>query len=260
MKPGASNSQISLYALELSVPGKSGTFGPFYEIWQGKGDRARGGRLRMTNGSGGDPGGDRLLQLLDLDDEPSACAEKPVPRNGERPPERLNKEKRELQVNEDIRFEYALKVSSHLHGRLRMRCWSKGEDRPSVYSMELKLPRGDNLPAVAGGSRRVGPPPSNNYWGPQKEPPKDFGADKLASIPYDVPRARAVNGLAKAGLTLHHLYEGALGIPGGGSGLCFGLRIDHVLLAIVEGDISATVGEPLMALMEVHIITHSILK
>jgi len=151
-------------------------------------------------------------------------------------------------------------VNAGLHGRLRMRCWSKGEDRPSVYTDELKMPRGDNLQAVAGtpgGTRRVGPPPSTNYWGPLKEPPKGFGAtltknaSALASIPYDVPRAYLINGLAEAGLALHDLYEGALGIPGGGSGLCFGLRIDHVLLAIAEGDITSTAKEPLMALMEV---------
>jgi hypothetical protein len=68
-------------------------------------------------------------------------------------------------------------------------------------------------------------------------------------IPYDVPRPHGGHELTLAGLTLHRFYE-ELGVVGGGCGLCCGLRIDHVLLAVTEGHIRATAHQPLMALME----------
>ena len=83
----------------------------------------------------------------------------------------------------------------------------------------------------------------------------------MAPVPYDVPQlADDAPGLQEAGAVLADFYR-EMGVVGGGGGVLFGLRIDHVLHAIVgtpttDGNSSpqrtvASLKEPLMALCEV---------
>ena len=83
----------------------------------------------------------------------------------------------------------------------------------------------------------------------------------MAPVPYDVPRLpKDLQGVAAAGEALAQFYR-ECGVDGGGGGELFGLRIDHILHAIVgtptfNGELApsrtdATLGEPLMALCEV---------
>ncbi len=83
----------------------------------------------------------------------------------------------------------------------------------------------------------------------------------MAPVPYDVPCLPTdVEGVVEAGDALARFFR-ECGVPGGGGGLLYDLRIDHVLHAIAgtptehgESSPGRTVtglGEPLMALAEV---------
>lgn len=172
---------------------------------------------------------------------------------------------------EEPLFEYFLAVDKGLFGRLRMRCWVHGEQRPSVYSAEVKLPRFQGKEATKDTARKTleearqvhllalnVPPRSLNAWGgegggsqgaPIKPTATDKASKKLAPVPYDVPMPTELPGLASAGARLAHFYID-LGISEGGQGLCFGLRIDHVMHALTNGELSAGVDAPLLCLLE----------
>ena len=194
-------------------------------------------------------------------------------------------------------FVYTLPVETALFGLLRIRCWAEGEVRPSHASNEVKLPRfggksdpnahkdperqmvdldrkthflslPQHVTSGKGVSYRIGNAPSKNAWGGDAMPPPPPPTDKerakgllMAPVPYDVPRLPPdTPGLQAAGDALARCYR-SLGVLGGGGGVLFGLRIDHVLHAVVgtpttDGQASprrtvATLGEPLLALMEV---------
>jgi hypothetical protein len=52
----------------------------------------------------------------------------------------------------------------------------------------------------------------------------------MAPVPYDVPRLpNDIEGLRVAGDELAAFYR-EMGVPGGGGGLLFGMRVDHVLV------------------------------
>ena len=194
-------------------------------------------------------------------------------------------------------FVYSLAVDAALFGLLRIRCWAEGEARPSRASNEVKLPRWggksdqnahkdpkrqmivqemkqyflslpQHVTSGKGVGYRIGNAPSKNAWGGNSMPPPPPQTDKekakgllMAPVPYDVPRLPPdTPGLKAAGDELARCYR-SLGVLGGGGGVFFGLRIDHVLHAVVgtpttDGQISprrtlATLGEPLLALIEV---------
>ena len=193
-------------------------------------------------------------------------------------------------------YTYSLKVDPKLFGRLRIRCWAEGEVRPSRYSPEVKLPRwvgkeeGDDSTRqvveaemkryfesftqhVTDGGKpaihRIGNAPSRHTWGGDAPPPPPPPTDKerakgviMARVPTDVPRLpiKQTAGLDEAAKELAAFYR-EVGAVGGGGGSVFGLRIDHVLHAIVgtptlHGQASprrtvATLEEPLIALAEV---------
>lgn len=186
---------------------------------------------------------------------------------------------------------YTLPVDPALFGYLRIRCWAEEEARPSRYSNEVKLPRWQgkekkkeqvdqsvedvmrqyfkNLPQhitdqSAGVWYRIGNVPSRNVWGGDgiPPPPKSEKASEpaMAPVPYDVPRLPNIPGLKESGSVLASFYK-EMGCDGGGGGVVFGLRIDHVLHAIVgtptlNGENApsrtvATLSEPLMAFCEI---------
>ena len=133
-------------------------------------------------------------------------------------------------------------------------------------------------------ANRIGNAPSRQGWGgdalllsaPSSEQYAQYGARPPAvamapvpvPVPYDVPRlpVRDTVGLAKAGAALAAQYR-SMGAEGGGGGLVFGLRIDHVLQAILgtptaNGQYSprrtlSTLQQPLMAMCEV--VYHDVL-
>ena len=129
-------------------------------------------------------------------------------------------------------------------------------------------------------ANRIGNAPSRQGWGgdalllsaPSSEQYAQYGARPpavaMAPVPYDVPRlpVRDTVGLAKAGAALAAQYR-SMGAEGGGGGLVFGLRIDHVLQAILgtptaNGQYSprrtlSTLQQPLMAMCEV--VYHDVL-
>ena len=115
---------------------------------------------------------------------------------------------------------------------------------------------------------RIGNQASKNVWGGDSMPPpppptkQEINRGQLmAPVPYDVPRLpKSIPDLEQAGATLASYYQ-EMGVHGGGGGMLFGLRIDHVLHAIVgtptiDGNSSpsrtaATLQQPLLALIEV---------
>ena len=166
-----------------------------------------------------------------------------------------------------------------------MRCWSADEARPSVYSGEAKLPRFLGKSGERDAQRRelesayaehygVATPRRRTPWGgPGASSLRDGGGDAgggggggggaadggrkkakkglvLAPVPYRVPEPPEAPGLVEAATALVAFYEEA-GVEGGGAGLLFGLRIDHVLLAVTGGRTRAPLAAPLMALAEV---------
>jgi hypothetical protein len=161
-------------------------------------------------------------------------------------------------------FSYTLPVDSKLFGRVRIRCWAEGEARPSPWSKPVALPRvkehcdgKDDLHRQSvmkemgryfkGLSQhvtyghpvwyRIGNPPSHNTWGGDSMPPPPPPTEKekqkglvMAPVPYDVPRLpNDIEGLRVAGDELAAFYR-EMGVPGGGGGLLFGMRVDHVLV------------------------------
>ena len=118
------------------MTGATGTYGAFKEIWTGV------GRLKpdfledaTAKGSGGGAGGgggkSPRGELGDFYQE--------SPREEEK-----NRWSMEVQPGSEAPvtpFAHKISVEPGLFGRLRMRCWSEGELRPSRYSEEVKLPR-----------------------------------------------------------------------------------------------------------------------
>jgi len=174
-------------------------------------------------------------------------------------------------------LEHILVTDLALHGRLRMRCWTVGDCRPSLYSEEMKLGnfQGQQKPTDHATSRGLAaqqrarggrPTASSNSWGrparglagDYKGEPKGGAsgqwqggqAEDGTPLPYEVPPPQHIAGLREAGEELHDLYE-SLGITGGGGGQFLGLRIDQVMHALVDGTMVATVSEPILALFEV---------
>ena len=100
------------------------------------------------------------------------------------------------------------------------------------------------------------PPPP-----PLSEREKALGMH-MAPVPYDVPMLPLddIPGLKECGEALASVYR-QMGVQGGGGGILFGLRIDHVLHAIVGTPTleyqysphrtTATLQQPLIALCEV---------
>ena len=152
-----------------------------------------------------------------------------------------------------------------LFGKLRIRCWSYTDSRPSE-STELHFPRYKGNPEVdikqqmvidaraeyfqqrclahvSPGfepvGHRIGNPAGKNEWGGDvaAPPPPPSAKEKamgnvMAPIPYDMPRLpKSVDGLTAAANALASFYR-LCGVPGGGAGTLFHKRIDHVLHAI----------------------------
>mmetsp|Transcript_10158 Transcript_10158/g.30099 ORF Transcript_10158/g.30099 Transcript_10158/m.30099 type:complete len:368 (+) Transcript_10158:211-1314(+) len=186
-----------------------------------------------------------------------------------------------LQPEPETPLHYTLIVDPGLFGRLRLRCWNDGERRPSVYSEEIKLERfqgkfedqkdlarttleaqrAEYLGAVADVSPNAWSSDTSIDPTAAREPAdadakggkgKEKGSVKLAPVPYDMPLPDGAKGAAvqECGRALAALYE-EVGVDGGGSGALFGLRIDHVLHAIVSGSTVCTLAQPLMAMIEV---------
>jgi len=144
--------KVTLYSLELSVPGASGTYGPFAQIWQGDGlvhpdftpdgfekastaewlqavhekEQAACEAAQAAEAANDDAAADGAgMETISADEAPAAApsaAAKGAAEGIDAPP-----------------FQYILDVAPELQGRLRMRCWCEGELRPSAYSAEAKL-------------------------------------------------------------------------------------------------------------------------
>ena len=176
---------------------------------------------------------------------------------------------------------------------MRLRCWAVGEARPSKYSEEVVLPRwngtinrqdAERKPVVEFRSKyfagltqhvtvgkpvlhRIGNAASPNRWGGDPDAPPPLPTEKerlkgliMAPVPYDTPQLVPAREIEEAGDELARFYR-EMGVHAGGGGVLFGLRIDHVIHAIVgtpttDGHSSpsrtvAGLTEPLMALCEV---------
>ena len=105
-------------------------------------------------------------------------------------------------------FALSLEVLPEAFGRLRMRCWSEGEERPSSYSAEVKLPRflgksmaGKDQARTELEKKRAAyyadqPKPSANAWAPAGSKP---AAKKTSVVPYGVPTVPRVEGVRGGG-------------------------------------------------------------
>jgi len=267
---GHDDPHTGMYALELSVPGASGTYGPFFEIWQGPGDAPL-VLACMAPEPGSEPEPPKTTQAV-WKGAGSSKDSKDAPPPMATASSTDSAGSGAAETPEGTVFEYILFCDSGLHGRLRLRCWSRGEDRPSVYSNEVKLPRyqgkvetkidtaRQQLEAEREAAwKEIGKPAvSNNFWGEGAAPDIDLGGldapkgkKNAFKLPYIVPVPNmALKGIREAGKELHSLYE-ELGVPGGGLGRCFGLRIDHIMHALVEGDLTSTAETAIMAFIEV---------
>ena len=190
-------------------------------------------------------------------------------------------------------FAYSLPVDASLFGQLRIRCWAEDDERPSRFSAPVSLPRHKGSPDIDIKLRmvidlradyfgklvqhvtsgkpiayRIGNQAGLNIWGGDSPPPPPPPTAKekamgnvMAPVPYDVPRLPgSLPGIDECGGSLARFYR-ECGVPGGGGGRMFGLRIDHILHAIcgtptTDGESSpsrtlAGLREPLMALCEV---------
>ena len=208
--------------------------------------------------------------------------------------EEAEAEEEEPETNKVPTYTYRLAVDPSLFGQVRIRCWSRGEVRPSPYSEAVSLPRHKGIVKGVDATRqeivtdmkayfgklsqhvttgqplgyRIGNAASLNTWGGDAPPPpppptaQDLQTGLvMAPVPYDVPRLpKDLPGLTAAGDALARYYRD-VGVIGGGGGVLFGLRIDHVLHAITgspttDGQYSprrtvASLEQPLLALVEV---------
>ena len=173
LKPGERrNRKISRYALELSVTGAKGTYGPYQEIWVGKGvpftDRktfeqplASGGNRTRTVVD--EPGLKSFTSTLSglqktidgaLSSPRDASAKYadlvvPLARNGATAEEGVNhgivdhEEDDDPGAGANAPLAYLLTVpasmTAGLVGKLRLRCWSVGSPIPSEYSPEARV-------------------------------------------------------------------------------------------------------------------------
>jgi len=265
--------EITHYAIELATAAPDGTYYPWDGLWIGAGHAAPDFAGKVA---------ERMMKK-----DMSALAVK-----------KLKKHKSERTSMDEAWtvYSYTLEVDPALSGKLRIRCWARGEQRPSPYSEELVLPRfkgkgtggveasermimverrayfSSLTQHVTDGSRpphhRIGNAASSGKWGgdPMPPPPPQTAKEKAAGllrapVPYDVPRLPSdTPGLLEAGNVLAHLYR-KLGVPGGGGGMFCGVRIDHVLHALVGTPTSdgksaprrtlATIRQPLIGFCEV---------
>ena len=279
--------QVTQYAIELSVSGKSGTAGPFREIWRGKGvpyPSFEDVEPAVAAISSKEPGiiASLGVALNSLDSLAKSALRAKTYAPGDDSDE----------PQSSAPLAYSLEVGPELFGRLRIRCWSDGEKRPSPYSSNVKLTRfvlvgkTDNLNDQA--KRReyfkahghLPRPRDVAKWGkvqqskngqrqkgiqieaPSKKVTNQATAEASAPAPaapamarqadsgasvYDVPVPPPVEGLAAAGDALGAFYE-EMGVTS--SGIFLGLRIDSVLHAVIAGGMTATLRQPLMCLAE----------
>lgn len=254
------NLSITHYALELATTSPAGTYYPFKELWKGAGHSPPTfDKGNVSQGSRRDLVKDRSMKGV---------------------------------VTEV--YSYTLPVDTGLFGKLRLRCWVAGDIRPSAYSTEITLPRFmgkkdaadlqtiKKLEVMTRYYRaqkqhctcglplayRIGNTCSLNKWGGDPMPPPPLPTEKerqkgliMPPVPYDVPRlADDIDGLQAAGEELASFYR-EMGVVGGGGGLLFGMRIDHVLHAIVgtptkdgmssPSRTAASISQPLAGLCEI---------
>ena len=257
---------VTHYQIEIATTAPSGTYYPWRVLWCGAGHACPDPRLVVAQRTGAK----ELVERLSREQEQEQLGEaasKPgqssaIPRTAGRkegagapmlttaPPEPA--------------FSYSLPIDAALFGKLRIRCWARGEERPSG-STAINLPRWNGAPDihiklqmvideratyfrrltqhVSEGldpvAHRIGNPASPNTWGGDRPPPPPPPTAKekamgvvMAPVPYDVPRLpQSLPGADAAGEALAHFYR-ECGVYGGGGGELFGLRIDLVLHAI----------------------------
>ena len=292
--------EITHYALELATSAPCGTYYPWHTLWCGAGhvtpDFASMARERSAGRSGREEdvkaaraeARTRQARLEEAFERAEAevvakaegaaggAARKPqsAKKKRARHPEAAGSggdrehEGASAAAAESEIYTYTLGVAPSLFGRLRLRCWSEGEARPSRYSTIIKLPRfggmveakadtgqqlivklreeyfrqlpqhvtteGDAAPVA----HRIGNEASCNAWGGDAIPPppplRSAKEVTMATVPYDVPRLPAADipGLEAAGGALAAFYC-EMGVEGGGGGQLLGLTVDDVLHAIM---------------------------
>ena len=159
---------------------------------------------------------------------------------------------------------YALAMPFNVTAKVRLRCWSLHSPIPSEFTAEVyvKPVRSKRLSATEASaiSKRQGyllangqqkRPADVQPWGYENGGARvrwDPGA--LHNVLYDVPVPPSVPGMRAAGDAIAQFYT-SLGVAGGGDGVCFGMRIDHVLHVAISTATMATLEQPLMCLLEV---------
>ena len=281
-KAGREPPKIIHYALELSVTGPSGTYYAFDELWAGDAEVLPEELLRvppddLTAGAEKSKGAkSRYMaeekELTESSRNPKAegaSAEAATVADGvedlteaaETTAAAPAEEKPEAVVALQPYTLVVRNIPRELFGRLRIRCWSEGELRPSVYSAEAKLPRYVGKVEAKKSHAEVKldqardayfasrPKASLNEWGGSSSK-NAFRVAGGAPVPYLVPELPSTPELQNAGTVLANFYT-EMGVVGGGSGQLLGLRIDHVLHAVAEGRVTARLDQPLVALCEV---------
>ena len=255
--------EVTHYQLEIATTAaSSGTYFPWQVLWCGAGVESPDPRLAMAQRKGEAEKIARLtkeLELERLDEVPKAGLSATAKMQG-----RTETEAKAAEQPPKPVFSYCLPVEPSLFGKLRIRCWVRGEERPSSSSQVI-LPRWNGAPGVdnklqqviderashfrqltchvsAGFEpvhHRIGNPAGRNVWGGDAPPPPPPPSAKekamgqvMAAVPYDVPRLpKELKGVDEAGEALARFYR-ECGVHGGGGGELFGLRIDLVLHAI----------------------------
>lgn len=279
---------ITHYELQISTTAPNGTHYPWQALWMGAGHETPDFRLVVAERTGDTATAERVRQSL----EQEALA---FGNDADADPNLVSEQLDEATTLQTRLPVYSLfqPVDPALFGFLRIRCWAAGDERPSRFSKPVLLPRHKGsadldiklkmvndirskyfrrlTQHVTSGhpvDHRIGNPPSPNQWGVHSQPARQKSqiakelkaAAAMAPVPYDVPRLpKDLPGVDEAGSALARFYleNGARG--GGGEWL--GLRIDHIIHAMVgtplkDGQSSprrteAGLKEPLLALCEV---------
>eukprot|EP00966_Prymnesium_polylepis_P020522 472240-Prymnesium_polylepis.1 len=145
-KKPKSEGEISHYQIDIATTSTSGTYYPWQVLWCGAGHEVLNDpRLVVARRNNEGNKVIKLTRQLREEKLPADQAPSPV-----KPP-KLEKKRTAAKLNTDVPapkanddepvYSYSLPVEPSLFGKLRIRCWAKGERVPSSSSHQLTLPR-----------------------------------------------------------------------------------------------------------------------
>lgn len=167
--------EITHYEIQLATTAPNGNYYPWKELWCGAGHEPPNFRMQVAQRIGDmemieklkkENESSRMELKLERQDSPtkklerqnSSTKKKERQNSSTKSPRKSGSNKKTSEgtspqkkraeeeplfhsMEQRQTFSYKLEVDPHLFGRLRIRCWSEGEERPSIYSPAIQLPR-----------------------------------------------------------------------------------------------------------------------